>query len=62
MGEWNLTCLEDGSWQEPVWPVCLASGHHSTTVPIPPIQPASSTFHLYVLYSLFSRCQLFSAS
>ena len=37
MGEWNLTCLEDGSWEEPVWPVCLASGNYCKPAPTPPV-------------------------
>ena len=22
---WNLTCLDDGSWETPIWPRCLSS-------------------------------------
>ena len=37
--EWNLTCLESGSWQVPeVWPACI----HSESA-VPPVPPKVST-------------------
>ena len=39
--EWNMTCKEDGSWEEPVeWPICIASVNCSD----PPKRPQSGTW------------------
>ena len=32
---WNLTCNDDGSWEEPMWPECL----HSVNCTEPPERP-----------------------
>ena len=39
--EWNITCKEDGSWEEPTdWPICISSVNCSD----PPKRPQSGTW------------------
>ena len=37
---WNLTCLDDGSWEEPIWPRCLESVNCTE----PPERPLTGTW------------------
>ena len=37
---WNLTCLDDGSWETPVWPRCLESVNCTE----PPDRPGTGTW------------------
>ena len=52
---WNLTCLDDGSFEEPVWPRCLPSVNCSE----PPERPPTGTWewsgdHSYLTQILYT--------